>query len=91
MPTPAIHLPGPSKSSQRAFIARLRKNTDAQHCTPSAARKYPTAKQVREWQNIAEENFGVTRNDDGQVSSLSMTLRYVAEFCRLNNRHTEAS
>ena len=84
-----IALPGPTKRSRDAFIAKLREGTYAQHCTPSKARKYPTAKQVQEWARLAEENLGVTRNEDGQVSSLSMTLRYVREFCRLNNLKTE--
>ena len=84
MPTPAIPLPGPTKRSRDVFIRRLREGTYAQHCAPGAARRYPTRQQVKTWQNLAEENFGVTRNEDGQVSSLSMTLRYVAEFCRLN-------
>ena len=88
MPTPTIALPGPTKRSRDAFIRRLREGTYAQHCAPGAARHYPTTKQVAELQKLAEENFGVTRNEDGEVSSLSMTLRYVAEFCRLNGLKT---
>ena len=89
MPTPSIALPGLTKASQRAFIRRLRKGTWEEERTPSKARRCPTRKQVAEWQKLAEENFGVTRNEDGEVSSLSMTLRYVAEFCRLNGLKTE--
>ena len=89
MPTKQIALPGPTKRSRDAFIAKLREGTYAQHCTPSKARHYPTRKQVQEGARLAEENLGVTRNEDGEVSSFSMTLRYVREFCRLNHFKTE--